>query len=310
MRDLVLVHGRSQQRRDSIKLKAAWIEDWERGLKKLGLERPIADEQIHFPYYGDTLDQLVAGKSPEEAAQIVVRGNQPDDDSAPLSDDEKAFIEAALMEQIGLYAANPDLAVQQELPPGTPIEKGVLNWGWVQGILTVLDRHVPGASGASVALATRDVYQYLTRKNVRDIIDNGVASAMDKAAGRKTVVVAHSLGTVVAYNVLRNLGQTKGWSVPLFVTVGSPLAITVIKQRLAQISPMVYPGCVGGWYNAMDERDVVALNPLDETNFRLKPKIENKTNVDNHTENRHGIDGYLDDPDVAKKIYDAVVQGD
>ena len=46
MRDLVLVHGRSQQRRDSIKLKAAWIEDWERGLKKLGLERPIADELL------------------------------------------------------------------------------------------------------------------------------------------------------------------------------------------------------------------------------------------------------------------------
>lgn len=310
MRDLVLVHGRAQQRHDSIKLKTAWIEAWERGLNSLGLERPLADEQIHFPYYGDTLDQLVAGKSPEEAAQIVVRGVQPGSGETALSDDEKAFIEAALMEQVGRYAANPDQAVQQELPPGVPVQRGVLNWECVQGILTVLDRHVPGASAASVALATRDVYQYLTQQTIRGVIDAGVASAIDKAAGKKAVVVAHSLGTVVAYNVLRTLGQARSWRVPLFVTVGSPLALTVIKQRLAQLDPVVFPGWVGGWYNAMDERDVVALYPLDDTNFRIKPKIENKTNVDNHTENRHGIDGYLDDPDVAKKIYDAVVQVD
>lgn len=307
MRDLVLVHGRAQQRLDSIKLKAGWIKAWERGLARIGLKRPLADEQIHLPYYGDTLDQLVAGKSPEEAAKIVVRGVQPDDSTA-LSQDEKAFLEAALMEHVGRYAANPELAVMKEMPQGMSVERGVLNWEWVQGILTVLDRHVPGASGASVALATRDVYQYLTQKRIRDAIDDGVASAMPE--GKKTVVVAHSLGTVVAYNVLRNLGQTRGWSVPQFVTVGSPLAVTVIKQRLAQLAPVVFPPCVSHWYNAMDGRDVVSLYPLDATNFGIKPAIENKTNVDNHTENRHGIDGYLDDPDVARRIYDAVVQAD
>lgn len=308
MRDLVLVHGRAQQRHDSIKLKAAWIEAWERGLKRAGLARPLAADQIHFPYYGDTLDQLVAGKLPADAAQVVVRGVQPDNEGVALSDDEKAFIEAALMEQVGRYVADPDQAVQQALPPGVALQRGVLNWEWVQAILTVLDRVVPGASAASVALATRDVYQYLTQQAIRKVIDTGVASAIP--AGRKTVAVSHSLGTVVAYNVLRTLGQARGWQVPLFVTVGSPLAITVIKQRLAQLDPVVYPGCVGGWFNAMDERDVVALYPLDDANFRIKPKIENYTKVDNHTENRHGIDGYLDDPYVARKIYDSVVAAD
>ncbi|MFM2005967.1 MAG: hypothetical protein RLZZ09_1622, partial [Pseudomonadota bacterium] len=33
---------------------------------------------------------------------------------------------------------------------------------------------------------------------------------------------------------------------------------------------------------------------------------ENKSNVDNHTDNRHGIVGYLNDADVARKIHEAL----
>ena len=62
----------------------------------------------------------------------------------------------------------------------------------------------------------------------------------------------------------------------------------------------------GGWFNAMDQRDVVALYPLDGTHFPIDPAIENKTDVDNDTENRHGISGYLTDKVVAKRIYDAL----
>jgi hypothetical protein len=60
----------------------------------------------------------------------------------------------------------------------------------------------------------------------------------------------------------------------------------------------------------MDERDVVALYQLNTKCFPLNPTnpaIENKTDVRNKTENRHGIAGYLDDKDVAKRIYDALV---
>ena len=56
----------------------------------------------------------------------------------------------------------------------------------------------------------------------------------------------------------------------------------------------------------MDERDVVALYPLDQSGFPIMPAIENKTDVDNDTENQHGISGYLEDKAVAKRIYDAL----
>ncbi len=45
----------------------------------------------------------------------------------------------------------------------------------------------------------------------------------------------------------------------------------------------------------------------DKDRFDITPAIENKTDVDNPTENRHGISGYLTDAVVAKRIYDALI---
>jgi hypothetical protein len=42
--------------------------------------------------------------------------------------------------------------------------------------------------------------------------------------------------------------------------------------------------------------------PLDAKNFDVAPPIENKRDVMNFTDNRHGIAGYLADPVVAAKI--------
>ena len=69
------------------------------------------------------------------------------------------------------------------------------------------------------------------------------------------------------------------------------------------------PGGVAGWYNAFDRHDVVALYPLDTENFGIPPPIENYSLVQNHTDNKHGIDGYLDDAAVAKRIANALRGG-
>lgn len=292
MRQLVFVHGRSQQRKDSIALKKTWIDSWKTGLAAAGLEMPIAEQDVRFPYYGDTLDQLVKGRSADEAAAVVVRGTE-------ANADEQEFIRSILAEvqrKAGVTDDQVRAGLSQEV-----VDRGPLNWGWVQGILTALDSRVPFASGASVALFTKDVYEYLKNPGIRDPIDIGVRSAF--TPGVETVVVGHSLGTVVAFNVLRRDGDAAGWKVPLFVTLGSPLAVKVIKKGL---SPIRHPKCATRWFNAMDDRDVVALYPLDANHFDVNPAIENKTDVRNDTENRHGITGYLSDPVVARRIHAAL----
>lgn len=74
----------------------------------------------------------------------------------------------------------------------------------------------------------------------------------------------------------------------------------------AAVSSIQHPACVADQFNAMDERDVVALYPLDRAHFDVSPGIENERDVRNHTANRHGISGYLDAPVVAARLFDAV----
>jgi hypothetical protein len=299
MRQLVFVHGRAQEHKDSIALKSEWIEALNEGLAKSNLTLPIAEPDVRFPFYGDTLYDLVGGKPADTAAAVVVRGETGDDG-------EKRFI-LALMEEIrqktGITEAQIAEVAGQEV-----VTRGPLNWEWVQGFLRAVDRFVPHGSGTSIALFTHDVYQYLKNSAIRETIDTGVSAAM--TPGVEAVVVGHSLGTVVAYNLLRQQGHLRGWKVPLFVTLGSPLAVSEIRKTLRSFAPTRCPECVTSWFNAMDERDVVALYSLDTSRFPIdpaNPAIENKIDVSNKTRNRHGIAGYLDDKEVARRIYDALV---
>ncbi|MBP0639444.1 hypothetical protein [Cupriavidus sp. AcVe19-6a] len=292
-RQLVFIHGRSQEHKEADRLKADWIAAWKRGLAKSELDIPIDEADIRFPYYGQALFDLAGGAPDDQVADIIVRGPMADADLQ-----QKTFVLAVLQEVADETGVDP-LADGAE---GDLISRGVQNWEFVQGILRAIDRHIPGSSGASIALATSDVYQYLRNPGMRDRIETGIRPALRSDA--ETVIVSHSLGTVVAYNLLRRDGLALRWKVPLFVTLGSPLGVTAIRKALRPIDAVP---CVDHWYNAMDERDVVALYPLNADHFDIAPPIENNTRISNDTANRHGISGYLDDKEVAQRIHAALV---
>jgi hypothetical protein len=297
-RQLVFVHGRSQEGKDAIALKAEWIEAFKEGLSKSNLSLQIAEEDIRFPYYGDTLYEMVKGASAEEAAAVVVRGTD-------LEEEECRFTRAVMQEMSAKIGITP--AQLAEIGGQDVVERGPLNWEWFHTFLKAVDRFVPYCSGATIAMFTHDVYLYLKNSAIRQTIDAGVSAAMPRDI--ETVVVSHSLGTVVAYNLLRQQGKLAGWKVPLLITVGSPLAISEVRGTLRFMNPIRCPECVSAWFNALDERDVVALYPLDAKTFPLDPAapaIENKRDVRNRTSNRHGIAGYLDDAVVARRIYQAL----
>ena len=291
-RELVFVHGRSQQHKNAVDLKAAWISALSAGLEKSGLALPIGEDEIRFPYYGDTLDTLVRDPAAADVPDVIVRGAG---DTA-----EKEFV-AAVVTEIKNQTGIDDEQVRT-LAGDVAIEQGPQNWRWVRAILSAIDTHVPGGSGAGLALATHDVYQYLRNPGIRDTIEEGVRNAI--TSGTETVVVGHSLGSVVSYNLLKRDGQELGWNVPLYVTVGCPLAITAIRRALM---PIGHPACAPQWFNALDPQDIVALYPLDATHFDVDPEIENKTDVDNDTPNQHGISGYLSDATVARQIHDSLI---
>jgi hypothetical protein len=285
---LLLVHGRGQEGQDPALLKSEWIDALNRGAGKLDLALP-AGIDVAFPYYGDTLDNFARQLDIPLTSDIQARGG--------LGDDEFLAFQANFADAVRQSAGITDAQVDAEYGPN-PKPKGPLNWEWVQAILSAIDRYGGGMGQKTLEIFTRDVFLYTTRAGVRDEIDRIVASQMTE---EPTVVVGHSLGTVVSYSILRS--DRRRLRVPLYVTVGSPLGVRSVRD---QFRPLRFPTPVDAWYNAFDDRDVVALYPLDAANFPVQPNIENHSAVKNHTSNRHGIVGYLDDPAVAKRILDAL----
>ena len=291
MTTLVFVHGRSQEHKDAAALKKEWIGSLRSSLEQLGLNFPLSDEQVRFPYYGQTLFDLVSG-APGRAAEVIVMGE-------PGSSEEEEFTREVLSEVIAQAGVTDEQI--REVAGQDVVEQGPLNWKWVQAGLIALDRYVPGASSATIALVTQDVYRYLRNAGVRDVIEEGVRKALPE--GEECIVVSHSLGTVVAYNLLRREGRQHDWRVPLLVTLGSPLGVTAIVRSLR---PIEHPPAVSSWFNAYDDRDVVALYPLDAQRFPVQPAIVNYGKVKNPTPNKHGITGYLGDQEVALRIHRAL----
>jgi hypothetical protein len=278
-----MIHGRGQAGQDPEQLKQAWLAALRHGCDRGQVQLP-ADTVVEFPYYGDLLASLVAQVGAPLGRELRAKGAVPTPNEA---------LQGEILMEIAARAGLRDSDIRLEAG-NLPIQKGPANWEWVQAIIRGLD-HIPGLNSRLIEAFTRDVYVYLTYASVRDQIDQVVAAAL---GNDPCVVVAHSLGSVVAYNVLRTRLATPRY--PQLVTVGSPLGIRAIKQQLA--TPLVSPPCIGQWFNAYDDRDVVALVPLDAERFNVTPPIENKGDVLNFTENRHGIEGYLADPVVAQRI--------
>lgn len=292
-RHLVLIHGRSQQGRGPDDAKAEWVDSLREGLEKSHLELPIDDADIHFPFYGDTLMDLIGGKTGDRVAEIVVRGYEQDAQA-------RALLEKVLREVIAEEGITP-AQIAAASDPQDAIARGLQNSRPALAFLRALDAHLPGAGAAIIALVTNDVHQYINNIGLAREIDDGVSAAMRNDAD--CVVIAHSLGSVVAYNILLTHGKARSWRVPVFITVGSPLGIGAIRDKLA---PIRYPEVVASWANVYDKRDVVALHPLSTPWFSVEKPIDNlkvRNNVDDH----HGIRGYLSDSQVARRIYDALV---
>jgi hypothetical protein len=286
---LVLVHGRSQQGLNPVQLQSIWMDTLRRGAAKINRTLPERLE-VAFPYYGDKLDELARQLDIPLTNDIQAKGS-------PVNDDFLKF-QAAVAEAMRSGAGVTDAQVQQEFGTNNTTEQGPQNWAWVQAVIRAIDRNAGGVSQSAIESFMRDVYLYTTRAGVRDEIDRIVGPALNETP---CVVIGHSLGSVVAYNVLRT--DRRALKVQAYITVGSPLAIRAIRD---QLRPIGFPAPVKTWYNAFDPKDVVALYPLDATTFPVNPAVENYGSVLNATDNRHGIIGYLDDADVAKHVLDAL----
>jgi hypothetical protein len=295
-RQLVLLHGRGQHGADPAQMKAEWLAALTRGLRKNGLSPP-ADDGVRLAYYGDALQQLTAGMS-TSAAPVISRGQAGDDGLREFLGD------VAREAQQRFEITDSQVAADSET---TATERGMGSWPWTLAVLRAVDRRVPAAGAVGIFAVFSDVWAYLSNPGVRAHINDGVSRSLSPDA--ESVVVGHSLGSVVAYSLLRTEGEARGWRVPLLVTVGSPLAVSAVKDRVRALASLRCPPCAARWVNARCERDAVALHPLTPAHFPLspaEPAIDNHETARDPAQPPHSVLAYLSDATVAREIHDAL----
>jgi len=288
---IVYVHGIAQERKNPEALKAEWDAAFRKGLAAAGRGWPAGATTV-LPYYGDTLAEKTAEIDRGEAVGLIRRGGTAAEDASKYEFYNELLTQLAAGKGVSTGGLVGD--------DGSPVERGPQNWRWVLALTRRLNKVGPLADW-SIDTFTRDVWVYLLHNQVRQPIHAIVGREIP--ATEPCIVVSHSLGTVVAYNVLTELSNRD--NVRAWLTLGSPLGIEAIYKRLpSSLTPLPRkaPAGVATWYNARDPDDIVALHEIPAARFGGEPAVENSSHVDNPTSNQHGIIGYLSDAEVAGRI--------
>ena len=153
----------------------------------------------------------------------------------------------------------------------------------------------------------RDVNDYLFVTERRDAMRQSLIDRLD-AGGGPFIVVAHSQGTMVAYDVLSEMTDL---DVPLFVTIGSPLGIQEVQDQLKRFTKqkaLAVPKCVGHWLNVYDGHDPVAADEELANDFAPRGGAIEDVEVVNPDSpaHPHSGTGYLRTDPVRHAVRDAV----
>jgi hypothetical protein len=252
MAKIVGVHGIGHQFGGPNTLRAEWLPGIQDGLSLVGWRVPM-HEDFDCAFYGHHF-------RPEGKAAIA----------APLdASDIRDEWERKLLELWWQESALIDPGVRgptERTKISTPLV--------VQRALNALShsRFFAGAAQQALIFNLKQLRRYFGDVGLRERVRESVVSAVGRDT---TVIVAHSLGSIVAYEALCAHPE---WSIKSFVTIGSPLGISNLIFESLDPAPTAglgaWPGSVTYWFNIADAGDVVALVKELKTRFGHRVKDE------------------------------------
>lgn len=223
MAKILIVHGISNQYRGEMQLRTAWYPALCDGLNRVHHKRLPEPGECSCPFYGD----LFRPGAP-------LGGSVLDDltDADDLSEDE-----AALLEAVWRSAA----ATDAEVPgPDEYSETLFRSPRCVERALNALAKS--HYLGDLIPLQFfGDLKQVVLYLNDRALHSKILDRVLEHIVADTTIVIGHSLGSVVAYEAV----CAKPGRVSTLISLGSPLGIrNVIFDKL---TPSPKPGALGGW---------------------------------------------------------------
>lgn len=155
----------------------------------------------------------------------------------------------------------------------------------------------------------RDVNDFFFDADRRRVMEQSLLDRLN-AGGGPFVVVAHSQGSMIAFNVLRRL-KKEDCDVRLLVTIGSPLGVQEAQDVLDDWGPLAVPSCVSRWVNVSDRLDPVSADGDISNDFAATGgvSVENFTGIGLNPDSPrspHSATGYLRTSAVASAIRQTV----
>jgi subtilisin family serine protease len=154
----------------------------------------------------------------------------------------------------------------------------------------------------------RDVNDYFFVDERRQVMRESLLERL-RVGGGPFIVVGHSQGSMVAYDVLSS-EEARDFEVPLFITIGSPLGLQEVQdqvKRLTRQTELEVPRCVGHWLNVADPLDPVALDKRLGGDFVPTARIEDDLEINpDSPRDPHSGTGYLRTEPVRRAVRELV----
>ena len=154
-------------------------------------------------------------------------------------------------------------------------------------------------------------------KSVKYIIRNRLVEVLKKHKGKKIFLIAHSMGSIIAYDACNIIPNVK---IDTFVTMGSPLGIPVIVSKIAEELKISHPklaklctpeNITKAWLNFSDIKDNVALNhnlnddyESNSLGVHVNDFLVTNNYMVNNERNPHKSYGYLRTPEFSLALAD------
>lgn len=171
----------------------------------------------------------------------------------------------------------------------------------------------------------------LGKQSARIVLQNELKKTiLDSKDDNNIVVIAHSMGSIIAYDVLRDLGrESLGFNVKHFITIGSPLGLPHVKKNIelerksysmlkGRSVPLRSPTIISrSWLNYADKKDPVAFDTQLDDEFDMNERgvqvvdeaVLNDYVGQDGNRNHHKSYGYLRTPEMSRHLKKIIVGG-
>jgi hypothetical protein len=162
-----------------------------------------------------------------------------------------------------------DAVIHKHGPTGRDMREAH-EWNmWLYHFMLTFADHVPLVRRIlpeAVRTLANDIERYFDNADnhaveVRELVKRELRPRLERH--EDVLLIAHSLGSVIAYDALWELTQEGVQGKLDFLTLGSPMGLHYIQRHLLGMNGnggKSYPGLIRHWTNISAEGDVVALN--------------------------------------------------